>query len=274
MYYRDLKYTMIHSSTIGMRSALMLSIVLMTSGGTRNRTVDAYGLDCTMNSDCDIKYRGKSICVNRKCSNPFEKGCLKTMEEFDINITDEKKKLLEDTTYRVCNSDDDSNDSSDDVSCGIPSINYTEIRISSGNWDIGVYLVKIRELLHASRITYDTINHHVASYFSIVTIHILTFTCIAIMTAMVVGWVHQIILSEMLGVPTTIVGSNGISSFYNQESTYKFPNYSYPVEHLHEADRLGGDCSLTNEPCAHLLPDVWEGGLQKALDFQSKFESA
>ena len=149
---------MIHSSTIGMRFALMLSIVLMTSGGTRNRTVGAYGLDCTMNSDCDIKYRGKSICVNRKCSNPFEKGCLKTMEEIDFNITDEKKKLLEDTTYRVCNSDDASNDSSDDVSCGIPSIDYTEIRISSGNWDIGVYLVKIRDccMHHASPMIQST----------------------------------------------------------------------------------------------------------------------
>jgi len=48
-------------------------------------------------------------------------------------------------------------------------------------------------------------------------------------------------------------------SFYDTESRFVYPDQVYPVGHLVEADDVGGDCSLTDKPCAHILPEVWEG---------------
>ena len=33
----------------------------------------------------------------------------------------------------------------------------------------------------------------------------------------------------------------------------------YPFEALDTANSLDGDCSLTDEPCVHVLPEVWAG---------------
>ena len=78
-----------------------------------------------------------------------------------------------------------------------------------------------------------------------------------------IAWVYQILLSEVFGVPVTIEMGDGTSrqdgSFYDSESRFVYPDHVYPVEDLIEADRFDGDCTLTDKPCAHILPEVWDG---------------
>ena len=69
-----------------------------------------------------------------------------------------------------------------------------------------------------------------------------------------------------MGVPVTIEAGLGERnkeiSFYARSTHPEFvlPEQVYPVEHLVEADRVQGDCSISNKPCAHILPEVWDGG--------------
>ena len=52
-------------------------------------------------------------------------------------------------------------------------------------------------------------------------------------------------------------------SFYDSESRFTYPDKSYPVEDLVEADRVDdGDCLLTDKPCAHIMPEVWDSSVQ------------
>jgi len=130
---------------------------------------------------------------------------------------------------RVCNSDDATIIENSD--CVKPIFPYDEVRIASGNWE----------------------------------------------SSILVGWVYQILLSEVFGVPVTIEtgsfdeGYGEISkrqhdgSFYDTESRFDYPDQVYPVDQLVEADRVGGDCSLTNKPCAHILPEVWEGATNSEI---------
>ena len=82
-----------------------------------------------------------------------------------------------------------------------------------------------------------------------------------------IGWLHQILLSEVFGVPVTIetgyfneihdeISKRQLGSFYDTDSCFVHPDQVSPVGHLVEADCVGGDCSLTNTPCAHILPEV------------------
>jgi len=123
---------------------------------------------------------------------------------------------------RVCNSDEDATDGTT-ANCVKPEFPYKEVRIAPGNWE----------------------------------------------SSIVIGWLYQILLSEVFGVPVTIeTGSFDASqdemskrqhgSFYDTESRFVYPDQVYPVGHLVEADDVG-DCSLTDKPCAHILPEVWEG---------------
>ena len=77
-----------------------------------------------------------------------------------------------------------------------------------------------------------------------------------------------------MGVPTAIEANDKDESrklsFYGRESLYAHPNQSYPWEYLIEADKVDGDCSDSEKPCAHVLPDVWSGGMQDANEYQSK----
>ena len=77
-----------------------------------------------------------------------------------------------------------------------------------------------------------------------------------------VSWIQQIILSEVLGVPVTIESGPGNNddelSFYHFKNKYELPNQTYPMELLVEADRvLDGNCSDTETPCAHVIPEIW-----------------
>ena len=94
---------------------------------------------------------------------------------------------------------------------------------------------------------------------------------------MIVGWIYQILLSEVFGVPATIEGGTGVPdtgvSFYDKRSRLKYPDFKQetslkPVYQLVEADRVDGDCSKTDKPCAHVMPEVWDGDLSTAKPFQ------
>jgi len=96
-------------------------------------------------------------------------------------------------------------------------------------------------------------------------------------SSIVNSWIMQIILSEMLHVPTVIEngdGVNGPGSFYDNTSKVIFVDSTYESnihETLVEADRVGGNCIDTIEPCAHVLPEVWEGGIANSQDAISMF---
>jgi len=74
------------------------------------------------------------------------------------------------------------------------------------------------------------------------------------------AWALQIILSERLQVPVTI-GLNGDSesSFYDNNNNFAYSSEAYNYAALEEANRNGGDCTATTEPCYHVMPEVWNG---------------
>ena len=85
---------------------------------------------------------------------------------------------------------------------------------------------------------------------------------------MTLGWVYQIILSEIYGVPATIEGGFGKPntgvSFYDRASRVVLPDFYqensfWPVDQLLEADRVNGDCSMTEKACSHVMPEGEKG---------------
>lgn len=94
--------------------------------------------------------------------------------------------------------------------------------------------------------------------------------------AIMLGWVNQILMSEVLGVPSTIEGGSGLGdpsySFYDKDSRFKYPplNYDRAMKTLVEASKVNGDCSQTDKPCAHIMPSVWAGGKIDAKKYQGE----
>jgi hypothetical protein len=86
------------------------------------------------------------------------------------------------------------------------------------------------------------------------------------------GWIYQILLSEVLGVPATIEGGkeekDSSFSFYDSEGRFVYPAKTYEVEGLVEADLQDGDCTKTKKTCAHMIPTVWAGGKEDTQKFQ------
>jgi hypothetical protein len=84
------------------------------------------------------------------------------------------------------------------------------------------------------------------------------------------SWIYQIILSEILDVPTTINFGSDVKdsegSFYDRKNRFVIAEKSYPFEYLKEAFRLqeeeGIQCdSHSDKPCAHLMTEIWDGAL-------------
>lgn len=56
-------------------------------------------------------------------------------------------------------------------------------------------------------------------------------------------------------------GKSGHSgSFYDRDNLFLYPSQVYPIDSLIEASKYDGVCSATSKPCAHILPEVWDGG--------------
>ena len=90
-------------------------------------------------------------------------------------------------------------------------------------------------------------------------------------SAMLSAWVMQILLSEFLNVPVTIETSQrydsaassttNAGSFYHRYASLQYGAMGYDYDALRTAHRLG-DCRLRsdkNEPCAMIIPEVWNG---------------
>jgi hypothetical protein len=82
------------------------------------------------------------------------------------------------------------------------------------------------------------------------------------------AWLFQILLSELLQVPTTIEAGRGelaSLNFYNTNADYEYGVHT-TYESLKRANSIeGSDCTLLdtrNNPnitCAHVIPEIWKG---------------
>ncbi len=92
-------------------------------------------------------------------------------------------------------------------------------------------------------------------------------------SVILLSWVYQIFLSEVLDVPVTIENNvAGSCSFYDINSDFTYSDIAYNFDSLKEAHRVDGDCTVTSK-CAHVLPEVWEGPTQQITDGQGKWFS-
>lgn len=90
-------------------------------------------------------------------------------------------------------------------------------------------------------------------------------------SVMLLSWVYQIFLSEVLDVPVTIENNvAGSTSFYDINSDFTYSDIAYNFDSLREAHRVDGDCTVTSK-CAHVLPEVWVGPTQQIIDGQGKW---
>ena len=87
------------------------------------------------------------------------------------------------------------------------------------------------------------------------------------------SWILQILLSEILRVPTTIdsgVGNTASLNFYDPRGAYSFGKYSLYDSLATAYHRPDGDCvpilqqqqqqgDRPNVTCAHVIPESWRG---------------
>ena len=193
-----------------------------------------YGVPCTTDNDCSDSQgliQGVSVCENGKCTNPFEQGCLNVMSEKYGKKNIPFPSAFEKT--RICNSDDDITPEDKKI-CRKSTLAdyflYDEVRIAPSNWEAAVMM----------------------------------------------AWIYQILLTEVVEVPVTLEngdGKIGVGSFYDRTNGFTFVDGEYErdiITTIWEAERVGGNCTKTDKPCAHMLPDVWEGGVSQERLGESK----
>ncbi|KAL3917281.1 MAG: hypothetical protein SGILL_004790, partial [Bacillariaceae sp.] len=80
------------------------------------------------------------------------------------------------------------------------------------------------------------------------------------------AWILQIVLSEFLGVPTTI--ETGVEdaklNFYDLQMPMSYNGVGYPWHALETSKNNSGDCTNTIQqspyvPCAHAILEIWSG---------------
>ena len=72
------------------------------------------------------------------------------------------------------------------------------------------------------------------------------------------GWIAQILLSEVLGVPTSIeTGDKNVSlNFYDAKNAFTLPLGANNFDYLVESNNLAKnkkDCDSADKPCAHFM---------------------
>ena len=50
-----------------------------------------------------------------------------------------------------------------------------------------------------------------------------------------------------------------MGSFYDLNNRYVYSELTYGFPWVSEATSMKGDCSQTDKPCAHIIPEVWKG---------------
>lgn len=94
-------------------------------------------------------------------------------------------------------------------------------------------------------------------------------------SSMVISWIYQILLSELLQVPATVgltAKDTPMASFYSEQNEFVFSKVAYPYDALEVANRVGSeefegelglmrrkDCSYVKKACVDILPEVWSG---------------
>jgi hypothetical protein len=72
-------------------------------------------------------------------------------------------------------------------------------------------------------------------------------------SSMFTSWIIQIMLSEILNVPTTIhVGGDGKLNFYDMENSLDYPEIAYDWRAIEEANLHECDCRETMKDCANV----------------------
>lgn len=85
----------------------------------------------------------------------------------------------------------------------------------------------------------------------------------------IIAWIYQIALVEIIGVPASV----GLTSetaksegFYSADNTFEYSAETYPFDALRAANSKilsGQNCENTNDPCVHILPEVWNGQINQ-----------
>ena len=180
---------------------------------------------CNITEDCiaTLVEPGTSICENGFCTNPFELGCLKVMSEKYKTKNLTWIKNIEFDKIRICNSDDEGRNSTS-----------SDSRLPCRKADWAEY--------------FDMGEVRIGSSISLSSLYL--------------SWIMQIVLTEILEVPTTlehfVEDLLGTGSFYDRDLYYP---HRFATETGLELSAIAQayevvDCRLTNEPCAHVLPDV------------------
>ena len=95
------------------------------------------------------------------------------------------------------------------------------------------------------------------------------------------SWIYQIILSEILNVPTTIEfgfdSEDGAGSFYDRKDRFLIGKEAYPFEYLKESTRLIEKENLVcdsraEKPCAHMIAELWDGALSQIKSAKGECE--
>jgi hypothetical protein len=91
------------------------------------------------------------------------------------------------------------------------------------------------------------------------------------------AWILQILLSELLGIPSTVEpgSANGALNFYNSQALMEFgePGSDAALQRAYEI----GDCRNANrnaesyQPCTHIDPERWTSTYLKFLLPNAKF---
>jgi hypothetical protein len=188
-------------------------------------------LSCSSNLYCQERFkRNETVCLpSGFCSNPFQQGCLKTLhKDFPSHRTCKSHPFEQEECLKTLRKDFPSQRicNSDDLK---EIANGTD---SSSNCIVSEW-------------KYPELRIHHGNWES----------------SMFLSWIYQIMLMEVVGVPATVgltTDDSAKASFYNPINTLEYSAEAYPWAAIGTANEFD-DCTLTKEPCVHVLPEVWSG---------------
>lgn len=85
----------------------------------------------------------------------------------------------------------------------------------------------------------------------------------------VLAWINQIVLMEMGMTPATVglrTNTTSIASFYGPSGDTVYSDEVYPLDGLRTGNQNQFDCTSTDEPCVHILPEVWREPYELVID--------
>ena len=205
---------------------------------------------CTRNTECEELLFTGSECRNGFCSNPFEKGCLNALLKAADN---------EQTLFSTSNSTESEGEGIREKISAIEKRLKNMIRVCNSEDPPGAAETGIctdysqRDNKRKGPSLYSDYNE----------IRIMNQNWESPMFA---AWILQILLSEILQVPTSIeTGEEDLKmNFYDPDNRFEYgkANEWGAVERAAEAP--GADCRIVQQQdkyksCAHVIPELWNG---------------